>query len=389
VKIPGRVQTTIDQEFWAGRRVLVTGHTGFKGSWLALWLKELGAEVVGAAPGGPPTRPSLYELARVGEGIEERKLDVRNAAAVRKVVAETRPEIVMHLAAQPLVRHSYEEPRDTFEVNVTGTVNVLEAVRLLGEEVKAVVVVTSDKCYDNPTAHPAAGGAEDPSAPPHRNGRRFVEGDPLGGRDPYSASKACAEIVTASYRDSFFSARGAPRVASARAGNVIGGGDWGAERLIPDIVRAVEEGVPVKVRSPDAVRPWQHVLNPLGGYIRLAQALWEGQEAAGAWNFGPAQGDVRTVGWIVERMAERWEGALRWEIDGEPADPGKAAPPEAGYLALDSGKAERLLGWRPAWDLEEAIGAVVEWHSALRSGEDARQTTVCQIERFDRMAVSP
>jgi CDP-glucose 4,6-dehydratase len=373
VKIPGRVRETIDQEFWAGRRVLVTGHTGFKGSWLALWLKALGAEVVGAAPGGPPSRPSLYELARVGEGIEEREVDVRDAAAVRAAVAEARPEIVMHLAAQPLVSRSYEEPRHTFEVNVMGTVNVLEAVRLLGEEVRAVVVVTSDKCYDNP------GGA----------GRRFVEGDPLGGHDPYSASKACAEIVTASYRDSFFSAKGAPQVASARAGNVIGGGDWGTDRLIPDIVRAVEEGVPVKVRNPEAVRPWQHVLNPLSGYIRLAQALWEGQEAAGAWNFGPAPGDVRTVGWIVERMAERWEGALRWEMEGETADAGKAAPPEAGYLALDSGKAERLLGWQPAWDLQEAIGAVVEWHRALRDGGDARQTTVCQIERFDRMAVSP
>jgi CDP-glucose 4,6-dehydratase len=262
------VSAAIDHDFWAGRRVLVTGHTGFKGAWLSLWLGALGARVTGLAP-GPPTSPSLYELARVGEGMSECAVDVRDARAVRDAVARERPEIVLHLAAQPLVRLSYREPALTYEVNVMGTVNVLEAVRDAGGAVRAVVVVTSDKCYENP-----AGGA-----------RRFVEGDPLGGEDPYSSSKACAELVTAAYRASFFAAgaSGAPgtAVASARAGNVIGGGDWGADRLIPDIVRAVEAGEPVKVRNPGAVRPWQHVLNPLSGYLALARGLCRASEESG------------------------------------------------------------------------------------------------------------
>jgi CDP-glucose 4,6-dehydratase len=364
--------TIIDRDFWAGRRVLLTGHTGFKGAWLSLWLQALGAEVTGVAP-APPTRPSLYELARVTEGMsQERALDVRDAAAIREAVREGRPEVVLHLAAQPLVRRSYAEPALTYAVNVMGTVNVLEAVREVGEEVRAVVVVTSDKCYEN-----LSNGA-----------RRFVEGDPLGGHDPYSSSKACAELVAASYRASFFSrgdangkrARPAARLATARAGNVIGGGDWGADRLIPDIVRAVGAGEPVRVRNPEAVRPWQHVLNPLSGYLALAQALWSSEEVAGAWNFGPALEDARTVGWIVGRLEEHWAGALRWETDGEPG------PPEAGHLALDSTRAAEGLGWRPAWDLEEALARVVQWHRALDSGADARQTTVSQIEQFDGVA---
>jgi CDP-glucose 4,6-dehydratase len=358
--------TTIDRDFWAGRRVLLTGHTGFKGAWLALWLQELGARVTGlAAPLGAPTRPSLYELARVGEGMREREADVRDAGALLEAVAQERPEVVLHLAAQPLVRRSYEEPVLTYAVNVMGTVNVLEAVRQVGEEVRAVVVVTSDKCYENPP-----GG-----------GRRFVEGDPLGGEDPYSSSKACAELVTAAYRSSFFN--DAPQVATARAGNVIGGGDWGADRLIPDIVRAVQAGEPVRVRHPEAVRPWQHVLNPLSGYLALARELCResAEEAASAWNFGPAPEDARTVGWIVERLAEHWGGALRWEIDAE------QGPPEASHLALDSTKATERLGWRPGWNLEEALQSVVEWHRALERGEDARQTTVSQIEQFDGVAI--
>ncbi len=348
--------------------MLLTGHTGFKGAWTALWLQELGARVTGIAPPGPPTRPSLYELARVGEGMRERTADVRDAGALLEAVAQERPEVVLHLAAQPLVRRSYREPAHTYEVNVMGTVNVLEAVRQAGGEVRAVVVVTSDKCYENPP-----GGA-----------RRFVEGDPLGGEDPYSSSKACAELVTAAYRSSFLSGGDCPHVASARAGNVIGGGDWGADRLVPDIVRAVEVGESVRVRNPEAVRPWQHVLNPLSGYLNLAQALWRTSEAAGAWNFGPAPEDVRTVGWVVQRLSDLWGGALRWEADGGAG--GDLDPPEAGHLALDSSKAERGLGWRPPWGLEEALEGVVEWHEAHRRGEDVRQTTVSQIERFDRAA---
>jgi CDP-glucose 4,6-dehydratase len=360
---------TIDRDFWAGRRVLLTGHTGFKGAWLALWLQELGAHVTGLAPAGPPTRPSLYELAQVGAGMCERVADVRDAGALREAVAQERPEVVLHLAAQPLVRLGYREPALTYEVNVMGTVNLLEAVRRAGEEVRAVVVVTSDKCYEN------RAGA----------GRRFAEGDPMGGEDPYSSSKACAELVSAAYRSSFFSGADAPRVATARAGNVIGGGDWGAERLIPDIVRAVEAGAPLRVRNPAAVRPWQHVLNPLSGYLALAQALYRTPQAAGAWNFGPASEDARTVGWVVQRLCDLWGGALRWEDDGGVAD-GEPDPPEAAHLALDSAKAERDLGWRPPWGLGEALERVVEWHEAHRRGEDVRQTTTGQIGQFGGVA---
>jgi CDP-glucose 4,6-dehydratase len=344
--------------------VLLTGHTGFKGAWTALWLQALGAKVSGLAPGAP-TQPSLYELARVGAGMEqEHAIDVRDAEGVRAALREERPEVVLHLAAQPMVRRSLRDPAMTYAVNVLGTVNVLEAVRLEAGEVRAVVVVTSDKCYENP---------EDGAPPtPHR----FVEGDPLGGSDPYSSSKACAELVTAAYRRSFFSAEDAPRLASARAGNVIGGGDWGEDRLIGDIVRAVRAGETVKLRNPAAVRPWQHVLNPLSGYLLLAQELWRSPEATQAWNFGPRDADARTVRWIVERLEELWGGAFQWELDaGE-------NPPEAGHLALDSGKAESDLGWLPAWDLAQALERIVAWHEAEHRGEDMRRVSLEQIERF-------
>jgi CDP-glucose 4,6-dehydratase len=358
VKIPGPV--AIDSDFWAGRRVLLTGHTGFKGAWTALWLQALGARVSGLAP-GPPTRPSLYELARVSEEMaREHAIDVRDAEGVRAALREERPEVVLHLAAQPMVRRSLRDPAMTYAVNVLGTVNVLEAVRLDGGDVRVVVVVTSDKCYENP---------ED-------GAHRFVEDDPLGGSDPYSSSKACAELVTAAYRRSFFSAEGAPRLASARAGNVIGGGDWGEDRLIGDIVRAVRAGETVRLRNPDAVRPWQHVLNPLSGYLLLAQELWRSPAAAQAWNFGPRDADARTVRWIVERLEALWAGAFHWELDGS------ENPPEAGYLALDSGKAERDLGWRAEWDLGEALTQIVAWHEAERRGEDMRRTSFEQIATF-------
>jgi CDP-glucose 4,6-dehydratase len=381
----------IDPDFWAGRRVLLTGHTGFKGAWLSLWLQTLGADLTGLAT-GPPTRPSLYELARVGEGMREQVVDVRDRQALQDAIRAERPEVVLHLAAQPLVRYSLQEPVLTYEVNVMGTVNVLEAVRQVGYEVRAVVVVTSDKCYENPQVRPPV--SDDPNGgtaaatsaetgvgdPVPLHGKYFEEGDPLGGEDPYSSSKACAELVAAAYRDSFFASQDAPRVASARAGNVIGGGDWGANRLIPDIVRAVEAQAPVRVRNPDAVRPWQHVLNPLAGYLTLARELCRSPEAAGAWNFGPAARDVHTVGWVVQRLAQHWGGVLRWEADREPG------PPEAGHLALDSSRAERSLGWRPVWDLERALESVVQWHEAHIRGEDMRETTVSQIGRFDQVA---
>lgn len=339
--------------------MLLTGHTGFKGAWLSLWLQALGAELTGLSDGAS-SNPSLYRLAAVGAHMRERALDLRDASAVREALDEAAPEVVLHLAAQPIVRRAYAEPLLTYEVNVMGTANVLDALRAAGAGVRAAVVVTSDKCYENP------GEA----------GRRLVESDRLGGGEPYSSSKACAELVTDAYRRSFFAAEGAPRVATARAGNVIGGGDWGRDRLIPDLVRAAHEGIPARVRNPEAVRPWQHVLNPLSGYLLLAEHLWRGAAAARAWNFGPQAADCRPVSWVVRRLAELWAGELVWERDEG------AHPPEASYLALDSGAAERDLGWRPGWDLDQALERVVEWHRAQRRGEDARALSLAQIERF-------
>jgi len=350
----------INSQFWAQRRVLITGHTGFKGAWLSLWLQSLGAELSGLSPGAP-TQPSLYELAGVGADVQEHAVDVRDGESVNRAVAAARPEVVLHLAAQPMVRRSLRDPVTTYAVNVLGTVNVLEAVRRVGTDVGAVVVVTSDKCYENTGET-----------------RAFVEGDPLGGSDPYSSSKACAELVSAAYRSSFFSGGEHPRLGTARAGNVIGGGDWGEDRLLADVVRAARSGEPLRVRSPNAVRPWQHVLNPLGGYLRLAEELWHGAGAGRAWNFGPREDDVRPVSWIVERLAELWGGALEWEVElGD-------NPPEAGYLSLDSSAAGRGLGWTPAWDLEQALRAVVEWHRAHDAGRDVRELSLAQIERFAR-----
>jgi CDP-glucose 4,6-dehydratase len=349
---------TIDPDFWTRRRVLVTGHTGFKGAWLSLWLQFLGADVTGLS-GGVPTSPSLYELAGVGAHMREHELDVRDAAAVCDAVRDARPQVVFHLAAQPMVRRSLRDPVLTYQINAIGTVNVLDAVRRVGGEVSALVAVTSDKCYENP-------GGET---------RRFREPDPLGGADPYSSSKACAELIVSAYRRSFFDGAGAPRLATARAGNVIGGGDWGEDRLVPDAMRAAHGGQPLLVRNPDAVRPWQHVLSPLSGYLALAEALARGADAARAWNFGPAAADERPVSWVVQRLAELWRGELGWRLDE------RQNPPEAGHLALDSSAAERLLGWEPACGLEDALALVVDWHRAHDSGETMRDVSFGQIAR--------
>jgi CDP-glucose 4,6-dehydratase len=353
----------IDRHFWSGRRVLVTGHTGFKGAWLSLWLQSLGAHVSGLSR-GVPTSPSLYQLAGVGSSISERTVDVCDARAVRDAVEHARPEVVFHLAAQPMVRRSLRDPAATYAVNVTGTVNLLDGVRHAPAGVLAVVVVTSDKCYENP------GGGE----------RRFVESDPLGGSDPYSSSKACAELIAAAYRRSFFSRDGSPRLATARAGNVIGGGDWGEDRLVPDAVRAVDSRRTLLVRNPLSVRPWQHVLSPLSGYLRLAEALAgrDGVDAARAWNFGPVDSDARPVGWIVERLAELWDGELEWRLDE------RHNPPEADRLTIDSGDAERLLGWEPACGLADALELVVQSHHAHRAGRDMREVCLAQIEGVRR-----
>jgi len=354
-----------DPDFWRDRAVLLTGHTGFKGAWLTLWLQALGARVSGLADGPAPAL-SLYELTRAGDGVGEWHADVRDHAAVRAAFAASAPEIVIHMAAQALVRRSYADPRGTYETNVLGTVNVLEAVRCT-PSVRAFVNVTSDKCYANA-----------PSRPP----RPFVEDDRLGGHDPYSSSKACAELVVDAYRSSFFAAGGdGPRAGSARAGNVIGGGDWGEDRLIADFMRGALAGEPIRVRHPDAVRPWQHVLNPLSGYLRLAEALHAAPGCEGGWNFGPAPGDARPVRWIADRISGLWSDELRWEIDPGPH------PPEAAYLALSSAKAREQLRWEPVWDIAEALRRTVAWYRALHDGENMRAVTLDQIGAFEAAGV--
>jgi CDP-glucose 4,6-dehydratase len=339
----------VDPEFWSGRRVLVTGHTGFKGSWLALWLSSLGATTIGFARAEREV-PALYDLARVGESVEFLAGDVRDPAAVAGAVRRARPEVVLHLAAQPLVRRSYAEPVETYETNVIGTVNLLDALRG-SDDVRSIVVVTSDKCYLNRGLEHA-----------------YTEDDPLGGADPYSSSKAAQELVAAAYRESY----GLP-IATARAGNVIGGGDFAEDRLVPDAMRAALDGRPVEVRNPGSVRPWQHVLNPLAGYLMLAQRM----PPQGAFNFGPARDDAWPVAKIVARLGELWPGGLE-QVDASDPD----APHEAGYLHIDSTRALDALGWAPRWDLDEALGAVVEWYAAYRDARDMREVTLDQTRDF-------
>ena len=364
MQLPPEPRGTVDPDFWRARRVLLTGHTGFKGAWLALWLQALGAEVTGYAREAP-TQPSLYALARVDEGMRSITGDVRDFQAVADAVAAARAEVVIHMAAQSLVRPSFAKPRMTYETNVMGTVNVLDAVR--GDaEVRAVVNVTSDKCYENREWEWG-----------------YREDEPMGGHDPYSNSKGCAELVTDAFRRSFFSTPNGPRLASARAGNVIGGGDWGEDRLVPDIMRAALAGEPVRVRNPNSIRPWQHVLNPLSGYLVLAQALWDAPALAEGWNFGPTDEDARPVGWIVERITALWPEELRWTHDDGPR------PHEARYLKLDSSKARARLGWRPGLDLEATLASIVDWYRELRAEGDMRAVTLGQIERFGRSEASP
>lgn len=355
-------------DFWRGKKVFVTGHTGFKGSWLSIWLQALGAELTGyALP--PPTDPSLFELARVADGMTSHEDDVRNLESLRRAILAARPEIVLHLAAQPLVRYSYENPVETYAVNVMGTVHVLETVRACSS-VRAVVVVTSDKCYEN---------------------REWVWGyretDPMGGYDPYSSSKGCAELVTSAYRSAFFNAPALAHqgvsVGSARAGNVIGGGDWAEDRLIPDMIRAFAERRPVVIRNPNAIRPWQHVLEPLEGYLCLAEKLYEeGPAWAEAWNFGPSEDDARTVEWIVRRLAGLWSEGATWLEDTE------EHPHEAGYLKLDVSKARHRLGWQPRWGLDQALRATVDWYRAYQRREDMRRVSIEQISSFQARAMT-
>jgi CDP-glucose 4,6-dehydratase len=350
----------VDRAFWSGRRVFLTGHTGFKGSWLALWLQSMGAQVTGYGRAAIRNPHSLYELARVGDGVGAVDGDVRDASALEAAVRASGAEVVMHLAAQPIVRRSYRDPAETFAVNVTGTVNLLDAVRA-GGAARSVVVVTSDKCYENV-------GLD----------RGYREDEPLGGADPYSASKACQDIVAHAYRRSF----GLP-LATARAGNVIGGGDFAEDRLVPDAMRAAAAEQPVRVRNPDAVRPWQHVLCPLEGYLMLAERLNSREGFDDAWNFGPSDDDALPVGRIVDRLAELWPGGLSVEDSSEPD-----APPEARTLRLDSTRARERLGWRPAWELERALEENVDWHAAHAAGADMRAKTMEQIERYASSATA-
>jgi CDP-glucose 4,6-dehydratase len=355
----------VDPDFWRGRRVLLTGHTGFKGAWLSLWLQTLGAQVTGFS-NGIPTEPSLYELADVRAGMSASiEGDVRDVAALAEALAESDPEVLIHMAAQSLVRRSFAEPVETYATNVMGTVNVLDAVRLHGRSVRALVNVTSDKCYENREWEWG-----------------YREDEPMGGHDPYSSSKGAAELVTSAFRRSFFSDPDGPRLASARAGNVIGGGDWGEDRLVPDIMSAALAGETVRVRNPNSLRPWQHVLNPLSGYLVLAQALWDSPEHARGWNFGPTEEDARPVGWIVERLTELWPGELRSELDEGPH------PHEARYLKLDSSCARSRLGWRPLVQLDGTLTSIVDWYRALQAGEDMGSVTRGQIESFQYAAPS-
>jgi CDP-glucose 4,6-dehydratase len=353
----------MNRSFWKDRSVVLTGHTGFKGSWLSLWLQSSGARVTGYSL-APPTRPSLFEVARVARGMESVEGDVRDPRRLGEILSACRPEVVFHLAAQPLVRQSYRDPVETYATNVMGVVNILEAVRAC-PTVRAVVVVTTDKCYENKEW-----------VWPYR------ENEPLGGRDPYSSSKACAEIVTAAYRESFFSggqAGGRPlAVATGRAGNVIGGGDWAEDRIIPDFMRARAARRALQVRNPEAIRPWMHVLDPLHGYLLLAERLAEGRaEFAQGWNFGPGAEDAKPVRWIVDRLVKSFADGSRWEQDTG------AHPHEAHTLKLDASKARRLLGWAPRLPLAEALDWIVEWHRALDRSSDMRGVTLNQIERYE------
>lgn len=349
----------VSDSHWRGRRVLVTGHTGFKGAWLCLWLVQRGARVTGFAL--PPTRPSLFELARVWEDVAHVEGDLRQPAALRRAFAAAEPEVVFHLAAQSLVRESYREPVATYQINVGGTVAVLEACR--HGAVRAVIVVTSDKCYRNVGS----------SAP-------FRESDPLGGDDPYSSSKAAAELATAAYRQSFFATSG-PAVATARAGNVIGGGDFAPERLIPDIVRAYLASQQLSLRNPGAVRPWQHVLEPLSGYLMLAERLLGGDRStARAWNFGPGPEDAKRVSWIAERAQLLLANRQPWINQPD------IAYPEAETLHLDSRDAREMLGWRPRLGVESALNWAMEWYQAWRAGADVRGITLAQLDRYAALA---
>lgn len=355
----------LNPDFWYGKRVFITGHSGFKGSWMSLWLQSLGAKITGYAL-KPPTCPSLFEEARVAEGMTSIEGDINDLDFLRQSMQAARPEIVFHMAAQPLVRYSYQNPVETYATNVMGTVHMLEVVRAT-PTVRAVVGITTDKCYEN------QGWVWG-----------YRESDPMGGYDPYSSSKGCAELVSAAYRSSFFNARDYANhgvgLATVRAGNVIGGGDWAKDRLIPDIIAAFEQGKPVHIRNPHAIRPWQHVLEPLRGYLMLAEKLvQEGPAYAEGWNFGPNDEDARSVGWIVEQMAKRWGEGAQWQIDAG------AHLHEDEYLKLDISKVRNRLHWSPVLRLSDALNLIVDWARKRSDREDVRLITQQQITSYQSL----
>ena len=354
----------VTEAFWKDKRVLVTGHTGFKGSWISLWLQSLEAHVVGYAL-APPTQPSLFIEAAVAKNMTSVIADVRDPVQLQQVFTEHNPEIVFHMAAQPLVRYSYQNPVETYSTNVMGTVNVLEAVRHT-PSVKVVVNVTTDKCYEN-----------------QERSESYKETEAMGGYDPYSSSKGCSELVTAAYRRSFMGPQGI-QVATARAGNVIGGGDWAKDRLIPDILNAFESGTIAHIRNPHATRPWQHVLEPLRGYLMLAQRLYQhGAHYAQAWNFGPTEEDCKPVGWIVEEMARMWGKEAKWKID-----PGEH-PHEANFLKLNISKAHNQLDWKPTMRLADALERIIEWSKKRTGGVDIRELTLTHIHNYQSRLLIP
>ncbi len=349
-------------EFWSNKKVLITGHTGFKGSWLSMWLQRLGATVIGYSLPAP-TQPSLFEVAKITQELTSVTGDIRDLAELQAVMTAHQPDIVFHMAAQPLVRYSYDNPVETYATNVMGTVNLLESVRH-SSSVRVVVVITTDKCYEN---------------------REWVwgyrENEPMGGRDPYSSSKGCAELVTEAYRSSFFTPQPdlaqPAAIASVRAGNVIGGGDWASDRLIPDIMRAIQAQQPVQIRNPHATRPWQHVLEPLSGYMLLAERLWQnGAAYAEGWNFGPNDEDVKPVSWIVDYLTQRWGEGATWQLDGGDH------PHEATYLKLDCSKAKARLGWHPRLSLNTALEWIVEFYRAYDQHQDMAKVVEAQILRY-------
>jgi CDP-glucose 4,6-dehydratase len=351
--------------FWKDKKILITGHTGFKGAWLSLWLQNKGSHIIGYAL-SPPTRPSFFETGQISKGMTSIKGDVRDLRHLNTVIAKNQPEIVIHMAAQSLVRYSYRNPVETYSTNVMGTVNILEAVRQ-ANSVKVVLIITSDKCYEN-------------------KGMvwKYSEKEPMGGYDPYSSSKGCAELITSAYRKSYFSEwdyqNHGVAVASARAGNVIGGGDWAMDRLITDIIQAIMEDRTVKIRNPKAIRPWQHVLEPLHGYLTLVEKLWEdGREFSGGWNFGPNDEDCKPVSWVVQNLCRLWGSSIRWELDnGE-------NPHEAAYLSLDCSKAKSLLGWAPRLNLNIALTWIIEWYKAYSLKANMRKISLDQILRYENM----